>query len=65
MSFQLVMEVKHMKRLDKTFDEEFAQVAVSYTTGGLTVSASKTEAENATTSGNEESMWSLGLSFAF
>ena len=47
------------------FDEEFAQVAVSYTTGGLTVSASKTEAENATTSGNEESMWSLGLSFAF
>ena len=49
----------------QTFDEEFAQVAVSYTTGGLTVSASKTEAENATTSGNEESMWSLGLSFAF
>ena len=47
------------------FDEEFAQVAVSYTTGGLTVSASKTEAENATTSGNEESLWSLGLSFAF
>jgi outer membrane protein OmpU len=49
----------------QVFDEEFAQVAVSYTTGGLTVSASKTEAENATTSGNEESMWSLGLSFAF
>ena len=49
----------------QTFDEEFAQVAVSYTTGGLTVSASKTEAENATTSGNEESLWSLGLSFAF
>ena len=49
----------------QTFDEEFSQVAVSYTTGGLTVSASKTEAENATTSGNEESVWSLGLSFAF
>jgi outer membrane protein OmpU len=47
------------------FDEEFSQVSVAYTTGGLTVSASQTEAENATTSGNEESLWNLGLSFAF
>ena len=49
----------------QSFDEEFSQVSVAYTTGGLTVSASQTEAENATTSGNEESMWNLGLSFAF
>jgi outer membrane protein OmpU len=49
----------------QSFDEEFSQVSVSYTTGGLTVSASQTEAENATTSGNEESLWNLGLSFAF
>ena len=49
----------------KTFDQEFSQVSVAYTTGGMTISASQTEAENATTSGNEESMWNLGLSFAF
>ena len=49
----------------QSFDEEFSQVSVAYTTGGLTISASQTEAENATTSGNEESLWNLGLSFAF
>jgi len=49
----------------QTFDEEFSQVSVSYTSGGLTVSASQTEAENMTTSGNEESLWNVGLSFAF
>ena len=49
----------------QSFDEEFSQVSVSYTTGGLTLSASTTEAENATTLNNEESMWNVGLSFAF
>jgi len=49
----------------QSFDEEFSQVAVSYTTGGLTLSASTTEAENATTENNEESLWNVGLSFAF
>jgi len=49
----------------QTFDEEFSQISVAYTTGGMTISASQTEAENATTSGNEESLWNLGLSFAF
>ena len=49
----------------QAFDEEFSQVSVSYTTGGLTVSASQTDAENATTSGNEEELWNVGLSFAF
>ena len=49
----------------QAFDEEFSQVSVAYTTGGLTISASQTEAENATTLNNEESMWNLGLSFAF
>ena len=49
----------------QAFDEEFSQVSVAYTTGGLTISASQTEAENATTLGNEESLWNLGLSFAF
>jgi len=48
-----------------SFDQEFSQVSVSYTTGGLTLSASTTEAENATTLNNEESMWNVGLSFAF
>ena len=44
------MEVKLTKQLVQSFDEEFSQVSVSYTTGGLTVSASQTDAENATTS---------------
>jgi outer membrane protein OmpU len=50
----------------QSFDEEFSQVSVAYTTGGLTISASQTEAENMNeTSGTEQSMWNLGLSFAF
>jgi outer membrane protein OmpU len=50
----------------QTFDEEFSQVSVAYTTGGLTISASQTEGENMNeTSGTEQSMWNLGLSFAF
>ena len=49
----------------QSFDEEFSQVSVAYTTGGLTVSASQTDAENATTEGNEEELWNVGLSFAF
>jgi outer membrane protein OmpU len=48
-----------------SFDQEFSAISVAYTTGGMTISASQTEAENATTSGNEESLWNLGLSFAF
>ena len=46
-------------------DEEFSQVAVSYTTGGLTISASQTDAENAASSGDEQEKWNVGLSFAF
>jgi len=50
----------------QTFDEEFSQISVSYTSGGLTVSASQTEAENMNeTSGTEQSLWNVGLSFAF
>ena len=49
----------------QTYDEEFAQVSVAYTTGGLTVSASQTEAEGMGSSSKEESLWNLGLSFAF
>ena len=49
----------------QTYDEEFSQVAVSYTTGGLTISASQTDAENAASSGDEQEKWNIGLSFAF
>jgi outer membrane protein OmpU len=50
----------------QAFDEEFSQISVAYTTGGLTISASQTEAENMNdTSGTEQSLWNLGLSFAF
>ena len=50
------------------YDEEFSQVSVSYTTGGLTATVSQTEAENmgdGTASGTEQSKWNVGLSFAF
>jgi len=50
---------------NQAFDEEFSQISVAYTTGGLTLSASQTDAENATTEGNEEEMLNVGLSFAF
>ena len=49
----------------QNYDEEFQQVSVAYTSGGLTVSASQTEAEGMGSSTKEESMWNLGLSFAF
>ena len=50
----------------QAFDEEFSQVSVSYTSGGLTISASQTEAENMNeTSGTEQSLWNVGLAFAF
>jgi len=50
---------------NQSFDEEFSQISVAYTTGGLTLSASQTDAENANTSGDEVEMWNVGLSIAF
>jgi len=49
----------------QTYDEEFDQISVSYTTGGLTASVSQTDATNASGSGNEQEKWNVGLSFAF
>ena len=47
-------------------DEEFDRIKVAYTTGGLTLSASKSNAENVDGgSSTEQSHWDLGLSFAF
>ena len=46
-------------------DAEFDKVSVSYTTGGLTLSASKTNADNVNHTASEQSHWDLGLSFAF
>ena len=47
-------------------DEEFDQISVSYTTGGLTASVSQTSAENVTTATNtDQQKWNVGLSFAF
>jgi outer membrane protein OmpU len=47
------------------YDEEFDQISVSYTTGGLTASVSQTDATNASAEGNEQEKWNVGLSFAF
>jgi len=47
------------------YDEEFSQVSVSYTTGGLTATLRETDAENVGGSGREQSQWNIGLSFAF
>jgi outer membrane protein OmpU len=50
----------------QTTDEEFDQISVSYTTGGLTASVSQTNADNVTTATNtEQTKWNVGLSFAF
>jgi len=49
----------------QTYDEEFEQISVSYTTGGLTASVSQTDATNASGSGDEQEKWNVGLSFAF
>ena len=50
----------------QTLDEEFEQVAVSYTTGGMTLTASQTDASNlANTAGQTAERWKLGASFAF
>ena len=50
---------------DNSTDAEFDKVSVSYTTGGLTLSASKTNADNVNHTASEQSHWDLGLSFAF
>jgi outer membrane protein OmpU len=47
-------------------DQEWDRVKVAYTTGGLTLSASKSNADNVNGgSSTEQSHWDLGLSFAF
>ena len=47
-------------------DEDFDQISVSYTSGGLTATVSQTNADNVTTATQtEQSKWNVGLSFAF
>jgi outer membrane protein OmpU len=47
-------------------DEEVEQISASYTTGGMTVSLSETEANGIDhTAGSTGERWKLGLSFAF
>ena len=47
-------------------DEEFDQISVSYTSGGLTATVSQTNADNvAGATLTEQSKWNVGLSFAF
>jgi outer membrane protein OmpU len=47
-------------------DEEFDQISVSYTTGGLTASVSQTNADNVNgATQSEQQKWNIGLSFAF
>ena len=50
----------------QTTDEEFDQISVSYTTGGLTASVRQTNADNVNgATQTEQSQWNVGLSFAF
>ena len=52
----------------KSVDEEFSAISVSYTTGGMTLSAVQMEAEglaNVAGSAGETERWKLGASFAF
>ena len=51
---------------NQTTDEEFDQISVSYTTGGLTATVSQTNADNVTSAtDSEQTKWNVGLSFAF
>ena len=51
---------------DQSTDEEFDQISVSYTTGGLTATVSQTNADNVTNAtDSEQTKWNVGLSFAF
>jgi outer membrane protein OmpU len=52
----------------QSVDEEFESISVSYTTGGMTITASNNEAKNlgnTAGSNNEQRRWKLGASFAF
>jgi len=52
----------------QSVDEEFESIAVSYTTGGMTITASNNEAKglgNVSGSNNEQTRWKLGAAFAF
>jgi outer membrane protein OmpU len=50
----------------QAIDEDFEQVSVSYTTGGMTLTASQTDAAGlANTAGQTAERWKLGASFAF
>ena len=52
--------------VSQTNDEEFDQISVSYTSGGLTATVSQTNADNvAGATLTEQSKWNVGLSFAF
>ena len=47
-------------------DEEFEAISVSYTTGGMTLTAAQYDATNlANTAGQTAERWKLGLAFAF
>ena len=52
----------------QSVDEEFESISVSYTTGGMTITASNNEAKglgNTSGSNNEQTRWKLGAAFAF
>ena len=50
----------------QTVDEEFEAISVSYTTGGMTLTAAQYDASGlANTAGNKAERWKLGASFAF
>ena len=51
-----------------TVDAEYSKISASYTTGGMTITATSAEAENIsykTAVREDQDYWSLGLSFAF
>jgi outer membrane protein OmpU len=52
----------------QSVDEEFESISVSYTTGGMTITAASIDATglgNTSGSNNEQTRWKLGAAFAF
>jgi len=54
-----------VEKVGASLDAEFDAVKVSYTTGGLTLSAGKYTADNVNHTASEQNHWDIGLSFAF
>ena len=69
MQFQYLTVKKQIDEEGDALDAEFSKIAVSYTSGGMTVNSTSRESKDAASWNSckleDKDYWSLGLSFAF